>query len=399
MRKSGFALVFTKRRACGGISLLLAAALAGCQSAPKEVSAAPVIASRPGHVSVPPDSPQLKHIAVGTVTTGEFAIDEVVAPGTVETNPNRISRVAVPVAGRIQQVFAGLGASIKQGQALATVDSVDGGEAIAAFRQAEAQARSAGSALNKTEGDLARLKDLYEHKAAALKDVQSAQNDFVQSQAAVEQAATARQAARHRLELLGLDPANPSPVVTVRSPISGKVLEISVVPGEYRNDTNAAMMTIADLSTVWIAASVPESLIRYIQIGEGVEVTLAAYPGEAFRARVMRIADVVEPQTRTVKVQVELANPGGRLRPEMFAQIRHSHGARSVPLIPSSAAIQAQGHSWVFVVEKAGEFERRAVQTGEESHGNLPVTSGLQPGEHIVTDGAMLLLGMMGAGR
>ncbi len=381
--------------------VLTAAILAGCGSHPQAVvpagspaAAAPAAAS--GRVSFPQGSPQLERIRVGNVATTEFPVGEVVAPGAVEANPNRIARIVVPVAGRIVRVFVALGATVQQGDPLLTVDSVEAGAAIAAFRQAEAQARSTASALNKANRDLERLKDLYEHKAAALKELVAAQNDLVQAQAGSDQALSAQQEARHRLELLRIDPAEPLPVTTLRAPIAGKVLELAVVQGEFRNDTSTPMMTIADLSSVWIAANVPESQVRDIAIGEGVEATLAAYPGETFRARVMRIDDKVDPQTRTVKVQVEIANPAGRLRPEMSARIRHSHGTRALPAVPASAVVQAGGQAWVFLARGPGEFDKTVVQTGEERGGNVAVFSGVRPGLRVVIDGAMLLQALSG---
>jgi membrane fusion protein, heavy metal efflux system len=386
------------------LSLALAAVLlAGCEARKEEpvhAGAVPnVLNPAPGRVRFAPESPELQRIRVGAVELRKFPTDEIVAPGKVETNPNRISRVVTPVAGRVLQVFVALGAAVQQGQPLIAVDSVDAGAAIAAYRQAEVQARAVASALNKTTSDLSRLKELYEHKAAALKDVQSAQNDVTQAQAGVDQAETARNEARHRLELLSLDSAAPSPVVTVRAPISGKVLEISVVQGEFRNDTNAPLMTIADLSTVWISADVPESAIRLIDPGEGVEVLLSAYPNQIFHARVMRIADVVDPQTRAVKVHSEIVNPDGKLRPEMFARIRHSHGAKEMPSVPAAALLESGGQTWVFAEKSPGEFERTAVRTGADSGGYVPLLSGLKPGDRVVVDGAILLQSQAGGQR
>ncbi len=132
--------------------------------------------------------------------------------------------------------------------------------------------------------------------------------------------------------MLGLKPGVFGQKVTVSAPISGKVLEMSVTAGEYRNDTTAPVMTIADLSTVWGRSDVPESAIRFIQPGEPIDVQLTAYPGETFHGRVTRIADTVDPQTRTIKVRAEMSNAHERLRPEMFGTIRHrgchSHPAR-----------------------------------------------------------------------
>jgi membrane fusion protein, heavy metal efflux system len=286
---------------------------------------------------------------------------------------------------------------VREGDPLVTVDSVDAGAAISALRQAQSQARSAAAQLKKAEADLSRLTTLYEHKAAALKDVVAAENDRVQANAAAEQAATAQQEAIHRLNLLGLNAESPSTTVTVRSPISGKVLDISVVQGEHRNDANAPLMTITDLSSVWVSANVPESAIRLVALGEAVEVTLTAYPGEKFRARVMRIADMVDPQTRTVKVQAEIANPKGRLRPEMFARIRHAHGLRSLPMIPATAVVQSEGRAWVYAARGAGEFDRTEVRIGEDRSGMVSLISGPTVGERVVVDGAMLLEAQAGA--
>ena len=177
----------------------------------------------------------------------------------------------------------------------------------------------------------------------------------------------------------------------MRAPIGGKVLEIAVAPGEYRNDPNTSLMTIADLSSVWVTSQVPESSIRLIQKGERIDIELAAYPGELFHGRVERIADTVDPQTRTVKVQTELSNRDGRLRPEMFGNIHHSHGSRSVPVVPANAIVQSEDGATVLVEESATEFERIRITPGENKDGVVAVLSGLNGGERVVTDGAILL--------
>jgi cobalt-zinc-cadmium efflux system membrane fusion protein len=273
------------------------------------------------------------------------------------------------------------------------VESPEASAAVSAFRQAQSQLRQTKSSLAKSEADLQRLRDLYQNRAAPLKDMQSAENELVQSQAAVEQAQAAVDAAVDRLHVLGLKPGEPAQDLAVRAPISGKVLEIAVIPGEYRNDTSASLMTIADLSKVWVAAEVPESSIRLIEIGESVQVTLAAYPGEVFKSRVMRIADTVDPQTRTVEVQAEMDNPGGRFRPEMFGSIRHTHGSRTFPVVLPTAIVQGDGNATVFVQRAPGDFEQVPVHMGEIYHGYVPILSGLKAGDFVVVDGAVLLKG------
>jgi cobalt-zinc-cadmium efflux system membrane fusion protein len=350
----------------------------------------PGVPARPGTVALPPDSPKLARIRVAPVASMEFASDEVTAPGKVEANPNRISKVVMPVGGRIRQVLVRLGDAVAEGQPLLIVDSPEAAAAMTAYRQAQAQARQARSSANKAEKDLARLRELYENRAVALKEVVSVENDLAQAQAALDQAQAGSDDAAHRLELLGLKPGEHSDV-TVRAPLPGKVLDIAVVPGEYRTDTNTPLLTIADLNTVWLSADVPESLIRKVTLGEFIEVQLSAYPGETFRGRVMRIADTVDPQSRTIKVQAEIANPAGRLRPEMFGQIRHTHGMATLPALPYAAIVQRDGKNLVLIEEAPGRFREQVVTLGARQGDMVAVLSGVRAGEWVVTDGTMLL--------
>ena len=135
----------------------------------------------------------------------------------------------------------------------------------------------------------------------------------------------------------------------------------------------------------------PESVIRHVSPGEAVEVTLSAYPGEKFRARVARIADVVDPQSRTVKVQAEIQNPGGRLRPEMFGEMRHTHAVRMLPALPATALLQLDGRNAALVEEAPGTFREAAIETGPPKGDVVPVFAGLKEGDRVVVDGAMLL--------
>jgi cobalt-zinc-cadmium efflux system membrane fusion protein len=179
--------------------------------------------------------------------------------------------------------------------------------------------------------------------------------------------------------------------MVVRAPIAGKVLEINVAPGEYRTDLSTPLMTIADLSTVWIASEVPESAIRMIHVGDRVSITLVAYPDETFTGRVARTADVLDAQTRTMKVYVEMPNPTGRFRPEMFGSIRHGGAPRALPVIPLSAVVQQFGRTVVFVEQGPGQFQRREVTLGARRGETVPVLAGLVAGDRIVVDGAVLL--------
>lgn len=369
-------------------------ALAGCgwKSEATEARRTGTEAAAPsGRVMIPASSPQLDRIRVAPVSMGRFVLGEVTAPSKVEFNPNRVSHVLMPVGGRIREVLAHLGDPVGAGQPLVSIESPDAAAALAAYTQALAQVRQGQSAVLKSGRDLSRVRLLNEHGAVALKDVQSAENDGVQAQASLEQAQAGTAAALQRLKMLGMDPNGTASEVFARAPIAGKVVDIAVAPGEYRNDTSATLMTVADLSTVWLSAQVPETQIRNIQLGEAVQAEFAAYPGEVFHARVMRIAETVDPQTRTIKVEAEVPNPSGRLRPEMFGQVHHLHEPSSAPAVPVSAVLQVGGGSVVWVEQSRGVFQERSVVLGDRSGDLMPVISGLSAGERIVVDGVTLL--------
>lgn len=383
------------RPVAGALLFLGLCVATGCgrgegKSASAQASGAPA-PPPPGLVVVAPDSPQFKQIRVGPVELAEVLADEVVAPGRVIANPNRIARVLLPAPGRILEVLAGLGSAVERGQPLLALESPDADGAIAGYRQAEAGERQAAAALTKSQADVERARDLYGVRAIAEKDLLSAQNDLAQAQGAADVARAAREQAARKLELLGLKPTDFGQRILVRAPINGKVLEVNVAPGEYRSDTAAALMTVADLSTVWIASDVPESAVRLIHAGDPVSIGLLAYPGETFSGRVARVADGLDPQTRTLKVYVELPNPQGRLRPEMFGSVRHAGAPKKMPVLPPGAIVQEYGRSTVFAERAPGQYERRQVTLGPPAGERLPVLGGVQAGDRVVVDGAVLL--------
>ena len=168
-------------------------------------------------------------------------------------------------------------------------------------------------------------------------------------------------------------------------------MDTTVVAGEYRNDTSAPLMTIADLSSVFMTADVPETQVRLVQAGTDIEVTLAAYPGETFHAKVSRVADAVDPQTRTVKVRSVVPNPHERLRPEMFGQIHYAANFQTVPVIPITAVIHDDDRTQVFREDGRGRFRAVPVVLGTKTRDTVAVTRGIQAGDRVVVDGAMLL--------
>ena len=381
-------------RAFGSILLaagLLIAAACSKKEEVQPVQAAATAPTNPGEVTLPADSPKLQQIKVEEVVSADVPTDEVNAPGKIELNPNRIAHITLPVAGRILNQTVKLSDMVQQGQVLFDVESADADAASAAHLQAMASINQAKAALLKAQKDLDRIKDLYEHKAIAQKEVVNAESTVSQTQAVLDQTEAMAKQALRKLELLGLKPGEFGQKIAVRSPMAGKVLEFLPTNGEYRNDTNLSVMTIADLSTVWVASDVPESQIRLIQIGEALEIQLTAFPNETFRGRVTRLADAVDPVTRTIKVRAEMNNSRGRFRPEMFGNIRHVEGVVRKPVVPPGAIIQGDGQNIVFVETARGVFRQTQVTIGNRFKELIPITSGLKQGDRVVVDGAMLL--------
>ena len=157
-------------------------------------------------VILPPDSPKLKRIRIEPVRLAEVPLDIVVAPGKIEINPNRLSHVLMPVPGRVRQVLVRLGDAVKEGTPLLSVESPEVGSATSAYRQAEAAVSRAQAALVKAEADLGRLRDLYENRATAKKEVVNAESLLAQGKADFDQAQASKSEAQRRLEILGLKP-------------------------------------------------------------------------------------------------------------------------------------------------------------------------------------------------
>jgi len=338
-------------------------------------------------VQFEPASPQLARIRVAGVESAEVPVEELVSPGKVELDPGRVSRVVLPVAGRVCEVLAALGDPVKRGQPLLTLDSPEVSALQSALRQAEASESQAKATLAKSEADLARVRDLLANRAIAQKEVLSAETVMAQSKAALEQALAGRDDVARKLGLLGLEAGKMDRLIVVRAPVPGKVVDIAVAPGEYRNDTAAPVITVADLSTVWVAADVPETAIRLIRAGAPVAITLSAFPDRTFSGRVKKIGDLVDRQTRTVKVRAELNNADGQLRPEMFATIRYSRGMRQAIVVPRAALFQQQDRTTVFRERAPGVFEEVTVTVVWQDQRRAAIGTGLGAGDRIVVDG------------
>jgi RND family efflux transporter MFP subunit len=180
--------------------------------------------------------------------------------------------------------------------------------------------------------------------------------------------------------------------VPVRAPISGTVIERTITNGQFVAAENTPLLTIADLSTVWVQADVFERDLHRIATGQKADVTTAAYPEDRFRAEVARIGTSVDAQTRTAKLRFVVANPGLRLKPGLFttATLQVAGGTPALT-VPAKAVFVENGRSYAYVQTAVAEFVRRPIETMPAEGDRVRTTRGVSAGDLVVSDGVLLL--------
>ncbi|HEY2135437.1 MAG TPA: efflux RND transporter periplasmic adaptor subunit, partial [Xanthobacteraceae bacterium] len=323
-------------------------------------------------------SPVRSKLAIAPVVALDIHRD-LVLPAVVEADPARLIKVLPPVAGRVIQLKALLGARVAAGEPLVVMESSDLVGAYADYDRAKVQL-----ALTLKTRD--RQRGLAKIGGAAEKDLQQAESDYAAAEAEFRRAEA-------RLKQMGVDPETTakSRIVTVTAPMAGSVIDLQVGPGAYWNDPTAALMTIADLRTIWVTASVPEKDTALVTKGQAADVVFTAYPGETFGGQVLFVSDVLDTDTRRTKVRIAFDNPDTRLRPGMFATVTFHAPAQHVPVVPTSALVLRDDLNQVYVETAPWTFEARTVDLGFQQGDQVALTSGVKAGERVVIKGGVLL--------
>jgi len=202
-----------------------------------------------------------------------------------------------------------------------------------------------------------------------------------------------KEATAQHIRDLGMDPDHASTELRVVAPRSGVVLDIGASSGEYSKSLDAPqpLCTIADISTVWAMGDIYERDFAALKLGAEAQVTLDAYPSQHWEGRVGVLYDVVDPATRTMHLRVVLSNPDRRIKPAMFGSIRVLRSSAPGILVPASAVIREGNEAHIFVSKGNGRYERRTVKLGRALDGSMEVLSGVNQGDSIVSEGALLL--------
>jgi cobalt-zinc-cadmium efflux system membrane fusion protein len=302
---------------------------------------------------------------------------QIVVTATIQANQDKLAHVAPRVPGRIVKVNANLGDKVKPGQALAELDSIELGEARSSYLQATSEAAVAQAGFERAQ----RLQA----------DNIIPEKEYLRVHAEHEKAQAVLRAASDKLRMLGVAPENLSgSVFPLTAPFAGTIIEKKAVLGELAQ-LDASLFTVADLSTLWIESDLFEKDIGKIKVDAHASVTVSAYPGVVFNGRLTYISSTMNKESRTVKARVEVPNPDGRLKPEMFATAAiHTASSTKALMVPEDAVLLLQGQPTVFVAEKDG-FEPRAVEVGERVQGYAVLKSGVEAGESVVVSGAYAL--------
>jgi cobalt-zinc-cadmium efflux system membrane fusion protein len=338
----------------------------------------PAVVHQGGRIFIPEKSPLRHELAVMAVPA-EPQSPMFTAPGLVEPDPVRTVTVLPAGGGRVQAVRVSLGDRVKRGQVLAVIDSPDLAQAYDDNDKAASAATLAATNLKFQEAQ-------FKIGAASQRDLNQARND--NEQAAAEYLRT-------REHLRAMDaPENArgaARLLSVRAPMDGAVTTLSTAPGATINDDTQPIMTVADLSVVWVTAFVAEKDVAAVARNDDAEVRIDAYPARTLHGKVLFVSPVIEPDSRRNKTRIAFANPDYDLKPNMFANVTLRGPARSRVVVPASALLMNNDRTSVFVETAPWTFERRTVEPLLQESSQVAILSGLQPGEKVVVRGGILI--------
>jgi membrane fusion protein, heavy metal efflux system len=335
---------------------------------------------------------QLNSIKIVAAAEHEFP-QERTAVGSIDFNENLAVQVFSPYQGKIIRAYAEVGDQIKKGQTLFTIESPD-------LIQADSNLIAAAGLLDLTTHALERAKQLYGVQGMAEKDLQQAISDQQTAEGALK-------AARDAVRVFGKSEAEIDaivvnrkidPVLVVPSPIAGQITARVAQPGLLVQPGNApAPYVVADVVTVWMLANVSESNVKYVSAGQRVSVSTMAYPNQQYEGRITVVGATVDPNLHTLLIRSEIQNPRRELKPGMLANfvIRIGDPVTAPAVPPESVVREGDGTMTLWVATDRHHFTQRKVKLGQQRGDYDQILEGLQPGELVVTDGAVLLDNML----
>jgi cobalt-zinc-cadmium efflux system membrane fusion protein len=361
------------------LALALVLMLVGCGQSkgdPKaEEPPATSVEHEPDANVVQVDHPEQFPLAVATV---HETTSQLIVTGTVNPDISRSVPVISIATGRVMEIHARLGDTVKKGQLLLRVQSADMSAASSEYRKAVVDEQLAHTQLD-------RSKLLYDKGAISLNDLQVAQDTEDKAKVDVENTT-------ERLRVLGADTDHPAAIVDIRAPVSGVITDQQVTNAAGVAGLGSANpFTISDLSYVWILCDVYENDLAKVNVGEAAEIRLNAYPNQVFAGRISNVLPVLDPTIRTAKVRIEVRNPG-MMRVGMFVSATfHGQNKETHTVVPAAAILHLHDRDWIYIPEGDKKFRRVNVVVGTSLPNNSQeIVSGVQPGQRVVSSALVL---------
>lgn len=382
--------------------VLAGGAIAGFQFLAKpHASPSEVSSQRRAQVRYTPSASEWASVSVENVSEKVFCAERT-TEGKIAVDEDRATPVYSPYVGRVTRLLARPGDQVIQGQPLFVIEATDTVQAQNDFMAAMAALNKAKSQLDLARVGDKRARDLYEGKAAPLKDYEQAQAALITAQNDMRASETALLAARNKLKILGFNDdavasfqqsGSINPETTVYAPIAGTVVQRKVGPGQYISaNASDPVFVIGDLSTVWLTAFVRESETASIENGQDIKFDVLAMPGRKISGRINYVAAAIDPATRRLLVRATVDNSDRALKPEMFANVTIYAGCDSPTVgVPKQALIYEGDQVRVWVVHEDKTIELRKIKTGLSNGDLVEVLGNLERREKIVTRGSLFI--------
>jgi cobalt-zinc-cadmium efflux system membrane fusion protein len=341
-------------------------------------------------------APQLQLLSISNVSSHSFPLQRR-AVGSIDFNEDMETEIFPPYQGRIVELFARLGDNVSKGQTLFTIESPD-------LIQAESALIAAAGVLDLTSKALERARQLHELQGIADKDYEQTISDQQTAEGALKAGRDAvavfgKTAAEidHVLQTRTIDP-----YLAARSPVSGRITARNAAPGVFVQPGNLpAPYAVADISRLWMNANVAESDMPLIQKGQVVHVSIMAFPGRVFEGSVSALGATVDPQLHRGMVRAEIQDPRHELLPGMLASFLIVTGDPiESPAVPLDSVVrEGDGSMTIWVTKDRRRFTQRTIRIGLQSDGYDQIVEGVDPGEQVVTRGAVFLDNMINGGE
>lgn len=351
---------------------LLLFLIISCHDKKTEISNDNNMTIRNGQVIIPVSHPVLQKITMETVMEKEYT-DSITSVGTVETIPTHYAEITSPFSGRVIRSFVHIGQPVKAGSPLFEMASPD-------YFSIQKDYSDASNDLQLAEKNYRRQKDLIKYGVGIQKELEEAETEYKNRKSALSSISSALQVYNSK---------GSGGRLLIKAPISGEIISNTVVNGQYLKDDASPVVIIAELSKVWITGDVKEKDIRFINAGDSVSIQVNPYPDLKITGKVYHVSGIMDEATRSIKVLIECNNPDKKLKPGMFASVIYSTGSGKAIIIPASALLQQGSRQYLWIKTKGNQFSKRFVTTGKATDTTVKITSGLHPGDVILSQGGI----------